>query len=292
MGGESPGTGRTTVVTSSSNPRLKLIRALRQRRQRDAQGLFVVEGIFHVAEALAANAVVEYLCYAPELLGGAFGSRLVADAISAGIPCVETTARILTDLAGKEHPQGLLAVVRQRRVQLSELAPDSLPWGVALVSPQDPGNVGAILRTIDAVGAAGLMLLDAGVDPYHPTAVRASMGALFWHPVVSTSFAEWAGWVAARGYAVYGTSAKASADYRDVETYRLPMILLMGSEREGLTPEQASVCDALVRMPMHGRVSSLNLAVATGVMLYAVLERLETGGTGLVARNRGAPGQT
>jgi TrmH family RNA methyltransferase len=158
---------------------------------------------------------------------------------------------------------------------LSGLTPRSFPWGVALVEPQDPGNVGTILRTIDAVGASGLILLEDSVDPYHATAVRASMGVLFWHPVVTASFVEFVGWARNGGYHVYGTSAHAERDYREVELYRRPLILLMGSEREGLLDEQAAICEQLVRLPMTGRVTSLNLAVATGVMLYEVLGSLE-----------------
>ena len=263
-----------TLITSSSNPKIKLIRALQQRRQRDASGLFVVEGIFHVGEALAAGVGVEYLCYAPDLLTSDFARRLIQEALAAGIPCLETTAEIMAGLAEKEHPQGLLAVVRQRRARLAELTPANFDWGVALVAPQDPGNVGAILRTIDAVRASGLILLDSGVDPYHPTAVRASMGALFWHPLASGSFDEFAGWAREHGYHVIGTSAHAATDLRASADFPMPLILLMGSEREGLSPQQAAQCELMVRLPMRGRVSSLNLAVATGIVLYAVLEKL------------------
>ena len=111
-------------------------------------------------------------------------------------------------------------------------------WGVALVAPQDPGNLGTILRTVDAVGASGLLLLDSSVDLYHPSAVRASMGAMFWLPVVSTSFADFVAWSRGHGYHVYGTSAHAPVDYQDVPAYAWPRILLLGSERQGLTEEQ------------------------------------------------------
>jgi len=124
------------------------------------------------------------------------------------------------------------------------------------------------------VDASGLILLDSGVDPYHPTAVRASLGSIFWYPIVSASFAEWAQWAQQQGYHIYGTSARGSVDYGEVEAYERPLIVLLGSEREGLSREQAAVCDQLVRLPMHGHVSSLNLAVAAGVVLYAVLDRL------------------
>ena len=264
-----------SIITSQSNPRIKQARALRQRKQRDETGLFLVEGLFHIGEAMAAHAAIDSLFYAPDLLDGDFARRLIDRAGAERITCYETTAEVLTSLAEKENPQGVIAVARQRRVQLADLTTQNLPWGVAIVSPQDPGNVGTILRTIDAVGAGGLILLDSSVDPYHPTAVRASLGSIFWYPIVSASFAEWSLWARQQGYHVYGTSAKGSVDYKEVEVYERPLIVLLGSEREGLSREQAAVCEQLVRLPMRGRVSSLNLAVAAGVVLYAVLEKLK-----------------
>jgi RNA methyltransferase, TrmH family len=262
-------------ITSHSNPRIKQARALRQRKQRDAAGLFLVEGLFHIGEALAARAAIEYLCYAPDLLDNDFARQLIDRAAAEGIACYEATADILASIAGKENPQGVIAVARQQRMKLDDLTPQNFPWGVAIVAPQDPGNVGTILRTIDAVGASGLILLDSGVDPYHPTAVRASLGSIFWYPIVSASFTEWSQWAQRQGYHIYGTSAQASVDYKAVEAYERPLIVLLGSEREGLSRDQAAVCDQLVRLPMRGHASSLNLAVAAGVVLYAVLEKLK-----------------
>ena len=178
----------TTLITSPSNPKIKQARALRQRKQRDVTGLFLVEGLFHIGEALAAQAAIDSLFYAPDLLNSDFARQLIDRALAGGIACYETSADVFASLAEKENPQGVIAVVRQRRARLADLTPQNFPWGVAIVAPQDPGNVGTILRTIDAVGASGLILLDSSVDPYHPTAVRASLGSIFWYPIVSASF--------------------------------------------------------------------------------------------------------
>ncbi|MBF8284673.1 MAG: tRNA/rRNA methyltransferase (SpoU), partial [Anaerolineales bacterium] len=169
------------ILTSPGNPKIKQVRALRQRKQRDTTGLFVVEGIHPVGEAVAAG--LEYICYAPDLLASVFARELIEQQSARGVPCYATSAEVFTSIAEKENPQGLLAVVRQQRRTLAELRPENFGWGVALVAPQDPGNVGTILRTVGAAGASGLLLLDGGADPYHPNAVRASMGALFWLPV-------------------------------------------------------------------------------------------------------------
>lgn len=261
-----------TNLSGRSNPKIKQIRALlQQRKARRETGLFVAEGIRHVGEAVQAGARLEYLCYAPERLTSEFATRLIEEQSGAGVPCLAVATEVFADLAEKDNPPGILAVVRQPNLKLEQVNPDRAAWWVALVAPQDPGNIGTILRTIDAVGANGLLLLDQSADPYHPSAVRASMGTIFWYPVVQASFTEFASWAARHAFTIYGTSAHASRDYRQVKEYRLPRTLLMGSERQGLTPEQMAACDELLSLPMKGHATSLNLAVATGVMLYAML---------------------
>lgn len=266
-----------TVITSRSNPKIRLVRQLRQRKHRQETGLVLVEGIHHVGQAVEAAAApetglsIESLYYAPELLTSEYAGQLIEISALSGIDRHATSAQVFLSISDKEHPQGILAVVRLPQRRISNLSPGNFPWGVALVSPQDPGNIGTIMRTVDAVGASGLLLLDDSADPTHPGAVRASMGSLFWHPVVQVSFAEFALWSRQHGYHVYGTSAYGSEDYQSLERFERPMLLLLGSEREGLTPEQAAHCQHLLRLPMHGRVSSLNLAVAAGIMLYEML---------------------
>lgn len=262
-----------TALTSPNNPQIKQVRALKQRKTRQETGLFVVEGIRHVGEAVEAGANFSYLCYAPDLLKSDYALELVRQLGSRGVPVYAVASETFASLAEKDNPQGLIAVIHQANLQLSGLQPANFPWGVALVSPQDPGNLGTILRSIDAVGGSGLLLLDSTTDPYHASAVRASMGTIFWHPVVSSSFAEFAAWIDKHGYTVYGTSAHGSVPYEQVVHYTKPMILLMGSEREGLTEAQTAVCDQFVRLPMLGHATSLNIAVATGVMLYQMLEK-------------------
>ncbi len=255
------------LITSRQNPKLKQARALHTRKGREESGLFLVEGIRHVGEAVEANFPLDSIFYAPERLRSEFAREMIAQAGARGVDIYETPADLFATLAEKDDPQGVVAVARQRTVPLASLTPATHPWLVAALTPQDPGNIGTILRTLDAVGANGLILLEGGTDPWHPTSVRASMGALFWLPVVSAGWGEFAAW--AGEYAVFGTSARGTADYRAVE-YPRPCILLLGTEREGLTAEQTAACTQLVRLPMEGHVSSLNLAVAAGVMLYAM----------------------
>ena len=264
-----------SLISSSTNPKIKQVRLLRQRKYRQESGLLVVEGIHPVGEATAAapnGCRIDSIFYAPDLLKSNFALGLIEQQAQQGIPVYPVTREIFTSVADKENPQGILALVRPRLFELNGLNPNIFPWGVALVAPQDPGNIGTILRTIDAVGASGLILLDASADPYHPSAVRASMGTLFWYPIVQAPFNQFALWASGNGYTLYGTSAHGSLDYRQLEHYSRPAILVLGSEREGLSEEEITSCDFLLRLPMHGRVSSLNLAVAAGVLLYTMLE--------------------
>jgi TrmH family RNA methyltransferase len=268
-----------TLITSPSNPKIKQVRTLlSQRKARQESGLFVVEGIQPVGAAVEAAAArgsvtIEMILYDPDSLSSAFALRLVEDQSRTGIACYSTTRTIFDSVASKENPQGILAVVSLSQPSLAELTPENFPWGVALVTPQDPGNVGTILRTIDAVGAAGLLVLDGGADLHHPAAVRASMGSLFWHPIVTVTFGEFRAWAAQHGYHLYGTSAHASQEISTVASYSHPCVLVLGSERQGLSPEQAATCTTMLRLPMHGRISSLNLAVAAGILLYDMLAK-------------------
>jgi RNA methyltransferase, TrmH family len=265
-------TDKGEIISSKSNPKIKQIRALHQRKARQESRLFLVEGIRPVGEAVEAGAELESIVYAPDQLRSEYGRGLVVAQERAGVPCYAVTAEVFESLAEKDNPVGILAVARQPERSLAELNPANFPWGVALVSPADPGNLGTILRTIDAVGASGLLLLENSADPYQPAVVRASMGTLFWYPVVQAAFAEFVTWARRNGYAIYGSSAHAAKDYHEIQAYPRPAILLLGSEREGLSPEQQAACDVSIRLPMKGRATSLNLAVAAGVLLYEMME--------------------
>lgn len=173
-------------------------------------------------------------------------------------------------LARVHEPRGIGAVVRQRWTPLADARPAGC-W-VALETVQSPGNLGAIIRTGEAVGAAGLILIGDAVDPYDPACVRATMGSLFAQRLVRTSAEKLRAWAGQHGVLMAGTSPDAAVDYRAV-AYRPPVVLLMGWERRGLSAEGQSLCDVMVRIPMAGRTDSLNLAVATGVMLYEIFSQ-------------------
>ena len=260
------------IISSITNSRIKYIRSLTHRQEREQAHLFFIEGIRIVAEAIQLHAEIHTLVYAPSLLKSQFGIELVRQQEQQGITCIEVSADVFKSVSLKDGPQGLGAVVHQRWEQLSRIQGDEGLCWIALNAAQDPGNIGTILRTSDAVGCAGLLLLGQCADPYDSGALRASMGAIFSQRLIKASFAEFVQWKRERGLTVVGTSDKGSVRYR-AATYQGPLVLLMGSEREGLSPEQQAVCDMMVRIPMVGRSDSLNLAVATGVVLYEIFDQ-------------------
>jgi TrmH family RNA methyltransferase len=265
--------GSSAVISGKGNPTIRSIRALRHRKERERTGSFFVEGIRLVGEAAELRAKVELCVVAPELLTSGFGQDLVRRLADEGIPCLDVTAEVFRSISSKEGPQGIGAVVKQRWESLEQVELVTELYWVAIDAVQDPGNLGTILRTSDAVGGAGIILLGPTTDPYDPAALRASMGAVFAQRLVRASFGEFAAWKQEHGHRVVGTSGAADLDYRDVGYYS-PLVLLMGSEREGLGPERQALCDVVVRIPMVGRSDSLNLAVATGVMLYEIFNQL------------------
>ncbi len=250
------------LITSLSNPLIKQARALRQKKARRESSLLLVEGIHHVGEAVEAGWDVESVLYAPDLLTSKFAHDLFARLNFLPQPVTQQVMESLTD---KENPQGILAIVRQKKTRLNEL--QEVTRAVALISPQDPGNVGTILRTMDAVGADIMFLLEGGVELYHPSVVRSSMGTLFWKQVVQTSFEQFVQWARAGKYQLIGTSARGDVDYQKLVP-KNPWVLVLGNEQKGLSAEQISACDVTVSLPMKGRISSLNLSVAAGVLLY------------------------
>lgn len=257
------------LITSIANPQIKAIRKLRERKERQETGLYLVEGLRIVTEAIQQAAPLQTLLVAPELLTSSVGRDLLAEAAKRNTSILEVSAAVFASLSHKEGPQGLAAVLHQQYLPLQQIAPQAGQSWIILDSVQDPGNLGTILRTHDAVGGQGVILLDQSTDAYDPTAVRASMGALFSQRLVRASLEEFRTWQQANHLPVIGTSDKASRDYHFF-SYPNPLLLLMGSERQGLQAEHLHLCQDVVCIPMQGRSDSLNLAVATALVLYEV----------------------
>ncbi len=260
------------MITSLANERIKHIRRLRERKYRRETGLFFVEGLRLVGEAMETGAVVHELIYSPELLQSDFGKELVELAQKTSVGLLEVSEGVFESISNKEGPQGLAAVMQQTWAPLETVVIErGKPW-VALDSVADPGNLGTILRTNDASGGAGVILLEQSTDPYDPTAVRASMGAIFSQKVCQADVDQFLTWKNQHDFVLIGTSDAARLDYH-VFGYPERFVLLMGSERAGMQPRLSAACDEVVSIPMLGKSDSLNLAVATAVILYEALNQ-------------------
>ncbi len=269
------------MITSTANPTIKQIRRLRERKERQQSGLFFIEGLRIVGEAVAAGWKIEHLVYAPHQLNSMFGMQLVHEFERTGGSVLEVSAEVFNALSMKDGPQGIGAVVCQQwqRIELVKPAADCL-W-IALDSVADPGNLGTVIRTNDAAGGEGVILLDQSTDPYDPAAIRASMGAIFSQTVVKTNFAEFSNWKKIHAVPVVGTSDKAPNDYHHIR-YPNPLVLLMGSERQGLQEHHLRLCDLTAAIPMSGKSDSLNLAVAAALFIYEIFnQRRDASRTGL-----------
>jgi RNA methyltransferase, TrmH family len=258
-------------ITAFSNPLVKQVRGLRDKKNRRREGLFIAEGLRILTEAREAGRLPEILFYGAGTRH-ALLDTLIAEIEAAGGDVVETNADILHKLSGKDNPQTMLGVYRAFDLSLEALDRSAAPLWIVAQALRDPGNLGTILRTGDAVGAGGLILVDDCVDPFSVEAVRASMGALFTQRIAAAPWDEFVAWLRSGPGQLVGTSLRASADYQEPR-YARPTFLLVGNEAQGLPAAYEEECDLLVKIPMLGKADSLNAAVATAVMAYEVINQ-------------------
>jgi TrmH family RNA methyltransferase len=254
-------------ITSTSNSLIKSIRKLKDRDTRRSSGLFLAEGIRIVIEALQTGAQIDTLITCPELLQSDHANEAIHDHQKQVDHFLEVSPEVFSTISVKEGPSGLAATIHQKWVGLEHIHPSDRDLWVCLEEIADPGNLGTVCRTADAVGARGLILIGNCTDPYDPSAVRASMGALFTQQFTRCSHDEFITTVQRDHWQVIGTSDKAQLNYREY-TYPSPVCILMGSERNGMSDDLSKICVQVVGIPMSGRSDSLNLAVAAGVVLY------------------------
>jgi TrmH family RNA methyltransferase len=256
-------------VTAFSNATVKLLRSLRDKKARRAEGLFLAEGLRILTEARDSGRLPEIVAFSPEGAKHALAAEIIAATEAAGGDAIETSADILSKMSGKDNPQMLLGAYRQPDMSLGRIDRSNSDLWIVAQALRDPGNIGTILRTGDAVGAGGLILIDDSADPYSVEAVRASMGAIFTQDVAAARWPEFLAWLRGGKGQLVGTSLKAAHDYLEAE-YRQPCFLLIGNEQQGLPAEYEAECDLLVKIPMAGRADSLNAAIATAVMAFQV----------------------
>ncbi|RVT42213.1 TrmH family RNA methyltransferase [Sphingobium algorifonticola] len=257
-------------ITGFSNPLVKRVRSLREKKFRKAEGLFLAEGLRILTEARDAGVLPEMLFHAGS--DHPLARALIAAMEAAGGDVIETTPDILAKISGKDNPQAVVGVYRDRLTPLDTIDRASTDIWIVAQSLRDPGNLGTILRTGDAVGAGGLILIDDCVDPFSVEAVRASMGALFTQKIATARWDDFVAWLRKGPGQLVGTSLNTDKDYQEPD-YQSPTFLLVGNEAQGLPESYEAQCDLLVKMPMLGKADSLNVAVATAVMAYEILNQ-------------------
>jgi TrmH family RNA methyltransferase len=257
-------------VTSTANADVKAMRALEMRKERKATGLFLAEGLRHVLEGIDNGWELTKIAYGEKVAGKPEVEKARRACLHNGGICMEVSELILEKLSHKDNPQQVIGVFKQKMAKLSDMKAKRCI--VSLEQVRDPGTLGTIIRTVDGVGADGVILIDQCCDPFSSEATRASMGSLFAVPMAQTTRAEFIAFAKAWKGTVVGTHlADKTVDYREVD-YKQPVLLVMGNEQAGLSDELASTLPHLVKLPMKGRADSLNLAIATGIMLYKALE--------------------
>ena len=257
------------LVTAFSNPTVKRLRSLRDKKARRQEGLFLAEGLRIIAEARDSGRLPEIIAFSAEGAKHKLAADIIAATEAGGGEAIETDPDILAKMSGKDNPQMLVAAYRQRTSDLADIDRTAAPLWIVAQSLRDPGNIGTILRTGDAVGAGGLILVDDSADPFSVEAVRASMGAVFTQAVAQARWPEFLEWLRAGPGQLVGTSLKATDDYLDA-TYEQPCFLLVGNEQQGLPADYEMACDLLVKILMAGRADSLNAAMATAIMAFQI----------------------
>ena len=275
--------GRIEEISSPANPRIKSIKGLMLKKNRDRENAFLAEGQKLVTDALEKGWTIRTLLHSRRLLEDDSQREriqsLSAKVRARGGDILITNDKLLTSITRRDNPQSVVAVIERKLVDASNLSFEGSDCWLALDRIRDPGNLGTIIRTADALGAKGVFLVGDTTDPFALEAVRATMGSLFHVQLVRQSeaqFIEFAKNFQGQGGQVVGTHLKGAVDHREVDYASGPLVLLMGNEQQGLTDELAEACDSVVLIAMDGAADSLNLAVATGIVLFEARRHLLT----------------
>ena len=257
------------LITGYSNPTVKFLRSLREKKHRKASGKFLAEGLRLLTDARGCGHLPELLVMATGREPHALLTALESEVLAAGGEVIEMSADLLGKVTGKDNPQAVAGVYVEFDTALSAIDRSTAKIWLVAQALRDPGNLGTMLRTGDAVGAGGLILLDDCADPFSVEAVRASMGAIFTVPLAKARWDEFTPWLRAGPGQLVAASLRQAVPYRGA-AYRAPCFILVGNESRGLPDDYEAACDLRVTMPMRGRADSLNAAVAAAVLAYEV----------------------
>ena len=262
--------GQVKEITSLANPVVKDIKALALKKHREETNSFMAEGLKLIIDALDLGWKLKILVIAKAALDKPLAVKTTARAVACGALVLEANEKVIGAITRRDNPQGVIGVFEQRWHNLRDILPSGEDVWIALDRVRDPGNLGTILRTADAAGAKGVILIGDTVDPFSMETVRATMGSIFAMPVARATEAEFLSFRKGFKGLVTGAHLLGAVDYRSVDYRGRPTILLMGNEQAGLTDALAAACEKLIRIPQEGRADSLNLAVATAVALYEI----------------------
>jgi TrmH family RNA methyltransferase len=268
--------GQVKEVTSLANPIIKDIKALANKKERDETHSFIAEGLKLVIDALDLGWTIKTLVYAKGAKGKAQVEQVALKTVSTGGLVLEVSEKVLSAITRRDNPQMVVGVFEQRYASLKDIRPELGETYVALDRVRDPGNLGTIIRTADAAGASGVILIGETTDTFSLETVRATMGSVFAMPVIRANVVDFVKWQKAAGVQVVATHLAGAVDYRTIDYRKKPVVLLMGNEQAGLPDELAREATALARIPQQGRADSLNLAIATGIMLFEARRHLLT----------------
>lgn len=271
---------RVEEITSLANPKVKAIRALQMKKVRDEERLFIAEGLKLVIDALDRGWTIRTLVFAKTSRGKKPVDDIAAKALARGAQILIVSEKILTAITRRDNPQSVIGVFEQRLARLTDIKAAKDDVHVALDRVRDPGNLGTVVRTADAAGAKGVILVGDCTDPFSLETVRATMGSVFAVPICKASETEFVAWLKSWPGMTVGTHLEGAVDYRKPDYAGKPVMLVMGNEQQGLTPALAAACGTLVRIPQAGTADSLNLAVATGIVLFEIRRaalQLDTG---------------
>ncbi|MFI0434905.1 MAG: TrmH family RNA methyltransferase [Parachlamydiaceae bacterium] len=263
-------------LTSLQNPVVKEAIHLRDRSERDRTGMFLIEGYREILRAANADWKIDRLLICSELFLGSNEPTLIERIGSRGTEIITVSPRIFQKIAYRDRPDGLLAIAYQKKMTLEELGSTKqhlhLPFYVVAEAIEKPGNLGTILRSSDAVGVSGLIVCDRCTDIYNPNVVRASVGTLFTVPTVEAKGEETLKWLKDQGIAILAATPSATHEFTQVDLNR-PLAIALGTEQLGLSEKWMKEADLQVRIPMNGVADSLNVAMATTLLLYEVLRQ-------------------
>ncbi|MEX3011218.1 TrmH family RNA methyltransferase [Hoeflea sp. TYP-13] len=269
-----PRVGQVKEITSLSNPIIKDIRALALKKNRDRTSSFMAEGLKLIIDALDQDWHIRTLIYSKAAKSNAAVEQVAARTVAHGGLVLEVSDKVLSAITRRDNPQMVCGVFEQRYAGLEDLHPTRDETYVALDRVRDPGNLGTIIRTADAAGASGVILVGDSTDPFSLETTRATMGSIFAVPVTRTDIGGFLKWCNGQDALLVGTHLAGAVDYRTIDYGARPTIVLMGNEQAGLPTALAERCDRLALIPQSGRADSLNLAVATGIMLFEARRHL------------------